>query len=165
MNLSELDNGNAAYERFVRRIGVLANGCWSVGALGKYAKFRLGTRSTDPTLGNHRYSYLIHKGEIPPGLQIDHLCREKSCCNPDHLEAVTPSENSRRGGNVERGRNRDVREMQALGRAAIVAKAAKRRHCKRGHEYSPANTYSYKGARICRACLRFNHHRRRSLAR
>ena len=45
---------------------------------------------------SHRISYKIFKGEIPKGLQIDHLCRNKLCVNPQHLEAVTQKENLRR---------------------------------------------------------------------
>ena len=45
----------------------------------------------------HRLSWAHHTGEIPDGLEVDHLCRNKACCNPDHLECVKPKENSRRG--------------------------------------------------------------------
>jgi len=45
----------------------------------------------------HRVSYEAHKGEIPAGLELDHKCRVRSCVNPDHLEAVTKTENVRRG--------------------------------------------------------------------
>jgi hypothetical protein len=44
----------------------------------------------------HRYLYLLAKGPIPSGLELDHLCGNKRCCNPDHLEAVTHRENMRR---------------------------------------------------------------------
>jgi hypothetical protein len=44
----------------------------------------------------HRIAYHLYKGEVPDGLTIDHLCRNKWCNNPDHLEAVTSSENSKR---------------------------------------------------------------------
>lgn len=46
----------------------------------------------------HRVSYERHKGKIPEGLHINHLCRVRSCLNPAHLEAVTNAENVRRGG-------------------------------------------------------------------
>jgi hypothetical protein len=48
----------------------------------------------------HRMSYKIFKGEIPEGLEIDHLCRNHACFNPDHLEAVTHKVNMARGWNT-----------------------------------------------------------------
>jgi HNH endonuclease len=82
----------------------------------------------------HRVSYEIAKGPIPAGLQIDHLCHNRWCINPDHLEAVTPAENNRR-------------------------RLVKRKtHCPHGHEYSLSNTViTRKGSRICQICTRAGH--------
>ena len=83
----------------------------------------------------HRYSYEISVGPIPAGLDIDHLCRNRSCVNPAHLEVVTTAENVRRG-NVGR-RN--------------ATKAA----CPAGHLFAGPNLYvTPTGRRQCRACKR-----------
>lgn len=60
---------------------------------GGYGQISLGFR----VFSVHRVVYELIRGEIPDGYVVDHLCRVRHCCNPDHLEAVTPSENTRRG--------------------------------------------------------------------
>jgi hypothetical protein len=58
-----------------------------------YGRKWLGSRRVHA----HRWTYEQHVGPIPEGLQLDHLCRVRNCVNPDHLEPVTPRENTRRG--------------------------------------------------------------------
>jgi hypothetical protein len=92
-------------------------------------------------LDAHRLAYQWLKGPIPEGLELDHLCRNRRCVNPDHMEAVTHRENMWRGN------------------APTVAQA-KQTHCKRGHPFDEANTYYFKQqpwrkvhiGRQCRAC-------------
>jgi hypothetical protein len=70
-------------------------GCWNwIGALNSrgYGQFAVNKVSKS----THRVAYMALVGEIPEGLQIDHLCRNKQCCNPAHLEAVTGMVNIRR---------------------------------------------------------------------
>ena len=84
----------------------------------------------------HRLAYESIVGPIPEGLELDHLCRVRACCNPAHLEPVTHQENARRGdaGGVNH-RNRV------------------KTHCLKGHAFDAANTYvTPTGARKCRTC-------------
>lgn len=91
----------------------------------------LGTRIA------HRVTYLIMRGEIPKGLELDHLCRNRGCVNPDHLEAVTHEVN------VQRGISGEVARARQKGKT----------HCKWGHPYSQENTIIKKtGARGCHTC-------------
>lgn len=85
----------------------------------------------------HRVSYELAKGKIPPGMQIDHLCRHPTCINPDHLEVVTQAENMRRGYLSMSNK------MRAL----------ERTHCKRGHELSGENVIVTPTHRSCRQCI------------
>lgn len=83
----------------------------------------------------HRFAYIHFVGEIPSGLVLDHLCRNRGCVNPGHLEPVTNRENIMRGE----------------GSAVINSKKT---HCKRGHEFTPANTVMTHGGRNCLTCRR-----------
>jgi hypothetical protein len=121
-------------ERFREKFVIDASsGCWlwtgatDRGGYGQFAVFA-GNASIA-----HRVSYRIYRGEIPEGLQLDHLCRVRHCVNPDHLEPVTHRENMRRG----------------------VHACSLKTHCPRGHAYDEENTYWIQGRRRqCRACGR-----------
>jgi hypothetical protein len=94
---------------------------------------RDGYGRTDGRLA-HRVSYETHRGPIPEGLTIDHLCRIRACVNPGHLEAVTMAENVRRG-------------------ESFAALNARKTHCPQGHPLSGPNLMVERnGARRCRAC-------------
>jgi len=83
----------------------------------------------------HRISYELFVGEIPDGLVLDHLCRQPSCVNPEHLEAVTNRENVLRGN-------------------SIVAKHALKTQCPQGHKYDKVVARGEGTARICTVCQR-----------
>lgn len=93
----------------------------------------------------HRVSYRLHVGEIPKGLNLDHLCRVRSCVNPDHLEPVTHAENVRRG------------LSPAMFTKAAIARGHAKTHCPSGHPFSLENTYTYNSPtgphRACRICI------------
>lgn len=116
------------------------SGCWLwTGYIDQldYGQFAFGGKVKKA----HRVSYELHRGPIPLGLEIDHLCRVRCCVNPDHLEAVTRSEN------IRRGTGPDLLRVSRRARAATVT------HCPQGHPYDEANTKwisQYK--RACRAC-------------
>lgn len=91
----------------------------------------------------HRLIYELHKGPIPEGLVIDHLCRNRRCVNPDHLEPVTQRENLLRGDTFQ-------------------ARNAAKTHCIHGHPLSGENLYVHpgRGVRDCRTCRRESTRRR-----
>jgi hypothetical protein len=84
----------------------------------------------------HRYIWERQNGLIPDGMVIDHICRNRACCNVDHLRVVS-------------------RAVNALENSiSLPALNAKKTHCPKGHMYSESNTYRKvcDGGRICRKC-------------
>ncbi len=109
--------------------------CWiwlaasTGGKSGDYGVMRVGTEMKYA----HRISYELFKRKIPRGLQIDHLCRNRKCVNPEHLEVVTQRENLLRGDGA-------------------TARNSKKTKCKRGHRFTPSLTYSTNY--VFRQCLK-----------
>lgn len=106
---------------------------WTGGHTGSgYSAFSIKRYTQMPA---HQYAYESLLGSIPEGLELDHLCRNRGCVNPDHLELVTHDEN-----------------MKRADKACGVRSAAT--HCPQGHKYDEANTDHHNGRRHCRECAR-----------
>lgn len=106
--------------------------CWRWQGSHDYNGYPIGTWSDNPR-GVHRYVYEQFRGKVPAHLQMDHLCRVRDCCNPNHLEPVTREENRRRG---------------------LVNQNKYKTHCQHGHLLEGDNLYVYRGKRHCRECRR-----------
>lgn len=132
------------FQRFQAKYTILANGCWQWNAAKTGRGYGVLGVKTGSRLA-HRLSYEHFVGAIPAGLTIDHLCENKACVNPDHLEPKTNKANNLRGYSAS-------------------AKNAKKTHCPGGHEYTAQNTYIHRGMRHCRACHRIQARERRFIS-
>lgn len=118
-------------DRTLAKVHVDENGCWIFhGAINDMGYGVVGVQGRN--VRAHRITYETFVGLIPEGLDIDHLCRVRACCNPQHLEPVTRAENLLRGWAIRKGT-----------------------HCAHGHERTEANTVvapsepSWPRCRIC----------------
>lgn len=124
---------NTALQRFWARVDK-TDTCWLWNRVYKgnsgYGTLSINGKETRA----HRFSYETFVGPIPKGMTIDHLCRVRNCVNPEHLEPVTPRENTLRG-------------------TAPSAFNKTKTHCKKGHLFAGNNLYvNPRGDRNCKTC-------------
>ncbi|MBB4689801.1 HNH endonuclease signature motif containing protein [Amycolatopsis jiangsuensis] len=135
------------FRRFAKKVRIMPSGClvWTGSQISTgygNLKIRNSYRLA------HRVAYEHWIGPIPDGLQIDHLCRNRACVNPSHLEAVTQRVNILRG-------------------VGATAENAQKLECSNGHPYDGENTYFRPDGRgrECRACMRERNRARYAQAR
>lgn len=118
---------------------LIGDGCWkwtgTVAGVPGYGRIIVG----DTRIYAHRWAYEQFIGLIPEELDLDHLCRNRLCVRPDHLEPVT-------------------RQVNLLRGITIPAANAAKTHCPQNHEYTPENTrVSKRNQRSCKTCARIRH--------
>lgn len=174
-------------ERFEKRVAFPAAGvqaCWNWVGYVRPDGYGTFQPSQKKTVLAHRFAYELFRFVIPEGLALDHLCRNRRCVNPDHLEPVTVGENVRRGtgwasanskktqcpkghpyddDNTYRRANGQRGCRKCMGMASAKWQLSQphevankdKTHCPKGHEYTADNIIlSSKGGRVCRTCNR-----------
>jgi hypothetical protein len=122
-------------DRIWARLRHTPDGCWEWTAHLNYKGYgKVSLHGACKSV--HRVMYQLLVGPIPDGLDLDHLCRNRACGNPDHLEPVPKRTNILRG-------------------QGLAAKNARKTHCKHGHEFTTENTrITPIGHRECRTCAK-----------
>lgn len=147
-----METNSKAWKRFWEKVHVnKVSNCWLwLGCRSEFGHGYFGLGGDGKMVLAHRFSWEWKNGQIPPGLHIDHLCMFPRCVNPDHLEPVTPSENSRRA----------LRPVISNDEKTV---------CIKGHAFEGMNLkIDTRGYRVCLECERRRsreHEQRRTAAR
>ncbi len=124
-------NAATPAERFWSHVDRSEDGCWLwLGHVDPRGYGRAGSSWA------HRLAYEFEVGTIPEGLELDHLCRNRGCVRPSHLEPVTHAEN--------------------LDRAWAVRRQTLATHCRNGHELATVGVYERRGVKECMECARIS---------
>lgn len=167
---------------FWSHVYVMPNGCWEwrtgtprVRTSAAYGYvFRDGHRST---VGAHRVTFDLFSGQVPAGMELDHLCRDQACCNPSHVEPVPHKVNILRGESpqavnarkaecpyghaysehvyVKRNGHRECNVCRLERAAKRVYPSRAKTACKSGHDLAVHGRLNKRGRRDCTACPKF----------
>jgi hypothetical protein len=131
-----INSRESEMEYILDRVEFLPSGCWEWRLKRDSYGYGIIRRTKEYKITNfmaHRISFYAFNGFMIDGMVMDHLCRNRACCNPDHLQWVTQKTNVRRG-------------------RICTEKRVQKTHCIRGHEFTEENTWLWRGWRYCREC-------------
>lgn len=132
-------------DRFHTKYEKLDDGCWEWRGSLNHAGYGQFNESRKKTRRAHRYSYELLVGPIPAGLELDHLCRNRACVNPAHLQPV-------------------VTYVNMIRSLSVTSLNSRKTHCVNGHEFTEANTKRsvQSNGRLRRSCITCRRAQKRS---